>query len=77
MLRNIKRLSTEKCEAPDTEPQPKLKKVSEEEDSEEDKPSKMKMIKAMVNKMKGMDKQELMNVQQDMSDDDDESVDES
>ena len=41
------------------EPQPKLKKVSEAEDSEEDKPSKMKMIKAMVDNMKGMDKEEL------------------
>ena len=41
------------------EPQPKLKKVSEAEDSEEDKPSKMKMIKAMVDNMKGMDKEDL------------------
>ncbi len=64
----------QKGEAP-AEPQPKLKKVSEEDDSEEDKPSKMKMIKAMVDKMKGMDKQELMKLKQDMSDE--EEVDES
>jgi hypothetical protein len=57
------------------EPQPKLKKVAEEEDSEEEKPSKMAMIKAMVDKMKGMDKQELMKLKMDMSDE--EEVDES
>ena len=59
------------------EPQPKLKKVSEEEDSEESKPSKMEMIKAMVNAMKGMDKESLQAMYSKMSEDDDESVDES
>jgi len=60
------------------EPQPKLKKVSEEEDSEDEKPSKMEMIKAMVNNMKGMDKEELKAMYQkmDMSDDEEE-MDES
>ena len=58
------------------EPQPKLKKVSEEEDSEEEKPSKMEMIKAMVNAMKGMDKEKLQAMKKDMSDDDEE-IDES
>ena len=64
----------QKGEAP-AEPQPKLKKVAEEDDSEEEKPSKMAMIKAMVDKMKGMDKQELMKLKMDMSDE--EEVDES
>lgn len=41
------------------EPQQKLKKVSEEEESEDEKPSKMEMIKAMVNAMKDMDKESL------------------
>ena len=60
------------------EPQPKLKKVSEEEDSEDEKPSKMEMIKAMVNNMKGMDKEELkaMYLKMDMGDDEEE-MDES
>jgi len=60
------------------EPQPKLKKVSEEEDSEDEKPSKMEMIKAMVNNMKGMDKEELkaMYMKMDMGDDEEE-MDES
>ena len=49
------------------EPQPKLKKVSEEEDSEEEKPSKMEMIKAMVNAMKGMDKESLQAMYSKMS----------
>jgi hypothetical protein len=57
------------------EPQPKLKKVSEEEDSEEEKPSKMEMIKAMVNAMKGMDKESLQAMYKKVSDD--EEVDES
>ena len=60
------------------EPQPKLKKVSEEEDSEDEKPSKMEMIKAMVNNMKDMDKDELkaMYMKMDMGDDEEE-MDES
>jgi len=58
------------------EPQQKLKKVSEAEDSEDEKPSKMKMIKAMVDEMKGMDKKELQAMKKDMSDDEEE-VDES
>ena len=37
----------------------KLKKVSEDDLKEEDKPSKMNQIKAMVNKMKDMSKKEL------------------
>tara|TARA_Y100001935_G_scaffold165905_1_gene136572 strand:+ start:56459 stop:57961 length:1503 start_codon:yes stop_codon:yes gene_type:complete len=64
----------QKGEAP-AEPQPKLKKVAELKDEDEDKPSKMAMIKAMVDKMKGMDKQELMKLKMDMSDE--EEVDES
>jgi len=64
----------QKGEAP-AEPQPKLKKVAELKDEDEDKPSKMAMIKAMVDKMKGMDKQELMKLKMDMSDEDE--VDES
>tara|TARA_X000000950_G_scaffold255390_1_gene319964 strand:+ start:10351 stop:11700 length:1350 start_codon:yes stop_codon:yes gene_type:complete len=56
------------------EPQPKLKKVSEEEDSEEEKPSKMEMIKAMVNSMKEMDKKDLQAMYNKMSE---EEVDES
>ena len=59
------------------EPQQKLKKVSEEEESEDEKPSKMEMIKAMVNAMKGMDKESLQAMYSKMSEDDDESVDES
>ena len=67
----------QKGEAP-AEPQVKLKKVSEEEDSEDEKPSKMEMIKAMVNNMKGMDKEELkaMYMKMDMGDDEEE-MDES
>ena len=65
----------QKGEAP-AEPQVKLKKVSEEEDSEDEKPSKMEMIKAMVNNMKGMDKEKLMAMYKEMSNDDDE-MDES
>ncbi len=64
----------QKGEAP-AEPQPKLKKVAELKDEDEEKPSKMAMIKAMVDKMKGMDKQELMKLKMDMSDE--EEVDES
>ena len=55
-----------------SEPQPKLKKVSEEEDSEEEKPSKMEMIKAMVNAMKGMDKESLQAMYKKVSDDEEE-----
>ena len=58
------------------EPQPKLKKVSEAEDEEDQKPSKMEMIKAMVNNMKGMDKEKLMAMYKEMSHEDDE-MDES
>ena len=47
----------QKGEAP--EKQVKLKKVSEEEDSEDENLPKMEMIKAMVNNMKGMDKEKL------------------
>ena len=65
----------QKGEAP-AEPQVKLKKVSEEEDSEDEKPSKMEMIKAMVNNMKGMDKEKLMAMYKEMSNDDEE-MDES
>ncbi len=65
----------QKGEAP-AEPQVKLKKVSEEEDSEDEKPSKMEMIKAMVNNMKGMDKEKLMAMYKEMSHEDDE-MDES
>lgn len=49
----------QKGEAP-AEKQPSLKKVKEEEDSEESKPSKMEMIKSMVSAMKDMDKEKLM-----------------
>jgi len=62
--------------ASSSEPQPKLKKVSEAEESDEEKPSKMEMIKAMVDKMKGMDKKELQQMKMSMSDDEEE-VDES
>ena len=65
----------QKGEAP-AEKQVKLKKVSEEEDSEDEKPSKMEMIKAMVNNMKGMDKEKLMAMYKEMSNDDEE-MDES
>ena len=41
------------------EPQPKLKKVSEDEVKEEQKPSKMKQIKGIVNAMKDMSKDDL------------------
>ena len=58
------------------EKQPKLKKVSEAEDEEDQKPSKMEMIKAMVNNMKGMDKEKLMAMYKEMSHEDDE-MDES
>ena len=65
----------QKGEAP-AEKQPKLKKVSEAEDDEDQKPSKMEMIKAMVNNMKGMDKEKLMAMYKEMSHEDDE-MDES
>ena len=67
----------QKGEAP-ADKQVKLKKVSEAEDQEDEKPSKMEMIKAMVNNMKGMDKEELKAMYQkmDMSDDEEE-MDES
>ena len=76
---NVKGVSNDPQQkgASKAEPQPKLKKVSEEEDSEESKPSKMEMIKAMVNAMKGMDKESLQAMYSKMSEDDDESVDES
>ena len=76
---NVKGVSNDPQQkgASKSEPQPKLKKVSEEEDSEESKPSKMEMIKAMVNAMKGMDKESLQAMYSKMSEDDDESVDES
>ena len=63
------------------EPQPKLKKVSEDDVKEEDsKPSKMMQIKAMVNKMKDMSKKELSAMYNSMHKDeveDSEKVDES
>jgi len=63
------------------EPQPKLKKVSEDDVKEEDsKPSKMMQIKAMVNKMKDMSKKELNAMYNSMHKDeveDSEKVDES
>ena len=63
------------------EPQPKLKKVSEDDVKEEDsKPSKMMQIKAMVNKMKDMSKKELSAMYNSMHKDeveDSEEVDES
>ena len=67
----------QKGEAP-ADKQVKLKKVSEAEDQEDEKPSKMEMIKAMVNNMKGMDKEELkaMYMKMDMGDDEEE-MDES
>ena len=68
----------QKGEAP-AEKQVKLKKVSEEEDDKDvEKPSKMEMIKAMVNNMKGMDKEQLkaMYGKMEMSGDDEE-MDES
>jgi len=76
---NVKGVSNDPQQkgASKADPQPKLKKVSEEEDSEESKPSKMEMIKAMVNAMKGMDKESLQAMYSKMSEDDEESVDES
>ena len=62
------------------EKQPKLKKVSEDDLKEEDKPSKMMQIKAMVNKMKDMSKKELNAMYNSMHKDeveDSEKVDES
>ena len=63
------------------EKQPKLKKVSEAEDSEDEKPGKMKRIKAMVNAMKDMDKEKLQAMYSEMSDkkkdDEEEEIDES
>tara|TARA_B100002019_G_scaffold82527_1_gene71290 strand:+ start:5763 stop:7118 length:1356 start_codon:yes stop_codon:yes gene_type:complete len=57
--------------------QPKLKKVSEGEDSEkEDAPSKMETIKAMVNAMKDMDKEKLQAMYSKVKEDEEE-VDES
>ena len=70
----------QKGEAP-AEKQPKLKKVSEAEDSEEEKPGKMKRIKAMVNAMKDMDKEKLQAMYSEMSDkkkdDEEDELDES
>ena len=62
------------------EKQPKLKKVSEDDVKEEQKPSKMNQIKAMVNKMKDMSKKELSAMYNSMHKDeveDSEEVDES
>ena len=63
------------------EKQPKLKKVSEDDVKEEQKPSKMDVIKAAVNKMKDMSKDELQAMYNSMSKKDDvedsEEVDES
>ena len=62
------------------EPMQKLKKVSEEDGKDENKPSKMNTIKAMVNKMKDMSKKELSAMYNSMSKDeveDSEKVDES
>ena len=57
--------------------QPKLKKVSEGEDSEKkDSPSKMETIKAMVNAMKDMDKEKLQAMYSKVKEDEEE-VDES
>ena len=66
----------QKGEAP-AEKQPKLKKVSEEEVSEEEKPSKMKTIKAMVNAMKDMSKSELSAMYSEMKKVDDEDEEDS
>ena len=69
----------QKGEAP-AEPMQKLKKVSEDDTKEEQKPSKMNVIKAMVNKMKDMSKKELSAMYNSMSKDeveDSEKVDES
>ena len=62
------------------EPMQKLKKVSEDDVKEEQKPSKMNVIKAMVNKMKDMSKDELNAMYNSMHKDeveDSEKVDES
>jgi len=62
------------------EPMQKLKKVSEDDVKEEQKPSKMNQIKAMVNKMKDMSKDELNAMYNSMHKDeveDSEKVDES
>ena len=65
----------QKGESP-AEKQPQLKKVKEGEDSEKDTPSKMETIKAMVNAMKGMDKEKLQAMYSKVKDDEEE-VDES
>ena len=62
------------------EPMQKLKKVSEDDVKEEQKPSKMNVIKAMVNKMKDMSQDELNAMYNSMHKDeveDSEKVDES
>ena len=72
----------QKGESP-AEKQPKLKKVSEAEISEEDKPSKMNQIKGIVNAMKDMSKTDLQAMyasvmkKVDGEDEDSEQVDES
>lgn len=67
----------QKGESP-AEKQPKLKKVSEEEEvSESEKPSKMKTIKAMVNAMKDMSKSELSAMYSEMKKVDDEDEEDS
>ena len=66
----------QKGESP-AEKQPKLKKVSEEEVSESEKPSKMKTIKAMVNAMKDMSKSELSAMYSEMKKVDDEDEEDS
>ena len=69
----------QKGEAP-AEPMQKLKKVSEDDTKEMSGPSKMNVIKAMVNKMKDMSKKELSAMYNSMSKDeveDSEKVDES
>ena len=66
--RSVKPVSDAQTKGADkAEPQQKLKKVSEEEESEDEKPSKMEMIKAMVNAMKGMDKESLQAMYSKMS----------
>jgi len=74
----------QKGEAP-AEKQPKLKKVKEEEDKDsedtiaEEAPSKMQTIKAMVNTMKDMSKEDLQTMYSEMvqSEDETQEVDES
>ena len=66
--KSVKQVSDAQSKGADkAEPQQKLKKVSEEEESEDEKPSKMEMIKAMVNAMKGMDKESLQAMYSKMS----------